>query len=81
MIGPKDKVIMYTDGIIEAEDVKGKQLGINGFIEFFKLKFVEPETAASAFADIHLYSARFFLGHFISACRTFHNFSFDPRMD
>lgn len=36
MIGPQDKVIMYTDGIIEAEDAKGKQLGINGFIDFFK---------------------------------------------
>ncbi len=36
MIGPDDKIIMYTDGIIEAEDVKGKQLGIDGFINFFK---------------------------------------------
>ena len=33
---PGDKIIMYTDGIIEAEDAKGKQLGINGFIDFFK---------------------------------------------
>ncbi|MFQ5751691.1 MAG: SpoIIE family protein phosphatase [bacterium] len=36
MMGPEDKIIMYTDGIIEAEDVKGKQLGIDGFINFFK---------------------------------------------
>ncbi|MFQ5824919.1 MAG: SpoIIE family protein phosphatase, partial [bacterium] len=32
MLGPDDKIIMYTDGIIEAEDANGKQLGINGFI-------------------------------------------------
>ncbi|MFQ6112524.1 MAG: SpoIIE family protein phosphatase [bacterium] len=36
MLGPEDKIIMYTDGIIEAEDAHGKQLGINGFINFFK---------------------------------------------
>ncbi|MFQ5706793.1 MAG: SpoIIE family protein phosphatase [bacterium] len=36
LIGPQDKIIMYTDGIIEAEDAHGKQLGINGFINFFK---------------------------------------------
>lgn len=36
MIGQQDKILMYTDGIIEAEDGKGKQLGINGFINFFK---------------------------------------------
>lgn len=36
MLGPEDKIIMYTDGIIEAEDAYGKQLGINGFINFFK---------------------------------------------
>lgn len=36
MVGPQDKIIMYTDGIIEAEDANGKQLGINGFINFFK---------------------------------------------
>lgn len=36
MIAPEDKIVMYTDGIIEAEDATGKQLGINGFINFFK---------------------------------------------
>jgi len=36
MVGPEDKLIMYTDGIIEAEDATGQQLGINGFIDFFK---------------------------------------------
>jgi serine phosphatase RsbU (regulator of sigma subunit) len=36
ILGPEDKIIMYTDGIIEAEDANGKQLGINGFINFFK---------------------------------------------
>jgi sigma-B regulation protein RsbU (phosphoserine phosphatase) len=36
MIGSEDKIIMYTDGIIEAEDNRGKQLGIEGFINFFK---------------------------------------------
>lgn len=36
MLSSQDKIIMYTDGIIEAEDGKGKQLGINGFINFFK---------------------------------------------
>lgn len=35
-VGPEDKLIMYTDGIIEAEDARGRQLGINGFINFFK---------------------------------------------
>lgn len=35
-IGSEDKIIMYTDGIIEAEDANRKQLGINGFINFFK---------------------------------------------
>lgn len=36
MVGADDKIIMYTDGIIEAEDGRGKQLGIDGFINFFK---------------------------------------------
>ncbi|RMD89493.1 MAG: response regulator [Calditrichaeota bacterium] len=36
LIAPEDKIIMYTDGIIEVEDKNGKQLGINGFINFFK---------------------------------------------
>ncbi len=36
MLGAEDKILMYTDGIIEAEDAAGKQLGINGFINFFK---------------------------------------------
>lgn len=36
MVGPEDKLIMYTDGIIEAEDASGQQLGINGFIDFFR---------------------------------------------
>lgn len=36
MVAPEDKIIMYTDGIIEAEDAMKKQLGINGFINFFK---------------------------------------------
>lgn len=36
LMRPEDKIIMYTDGIIEAEDAYGKQLGINGFINFFK---------------------------------------------
>jgi len=35
-MSPTDKIIMYTDGIIEAEDENRKQLGINGFIDFFK---------------------------------------------
>lgn len=34
-VHPNDKILMYTDGIIEAEDDSGKQLGINGFINFF----------------------------------------------
>jgi len=36
MVSAEDKILMYTDGIIEAEDAHGKQLGINGFINFFK---------------------------------------------
>ena len=36
IMSAEDKILMYTDGIIEAEDVNGKQLGINGFINFFK---------------------------------------------
>jgi len=36
MVSAEDKILMYTDGIIEAEDAQGKQLGINGFINFFK---------------------------------------------
>ncbi|MFQ5648435.1 MAG: SpoIIE family protein phosphatase [bacterium] len=35
-IYPNDKILMYTDGIIEAEDERGKQLGINGFLDFFR---------------------------------------------
>jgi sigma-B regulation protein RsbU (phosphoserine phosphatase) len=35
-VGPEDKIILYTDGIIEAEDGSGRQLGIDGFINFFK---------------------------------------------
>ncbi len=31
-----DKIFMYTDGIIEAEDETGKQLGINRFTELIK---------------------------------------------
>lgn len=42
MIAPEDKIIMYTDGIIEAEDANGKQLGINGFINFFKSSIYLP---------------------------------------
>ena len=36
MLSVEDKILMYTDGIIEAEDAHGKQLGINGFTNFFK---------------------------------------------
>jgi sigma-B regulation protein RsbU (phosphoserine phosphatase) len=36
LVEPEDKIIMYTDGIIEVEDTHGKQLGINGFINFFR---------------------------------------------
>ena len=36
MMGPEDKIVMYTDGIIEAEDATGSQLGIDGFINFFR---------------------------------------------
>ena len=36
MMSAQDKIIMYTDGIIETEDANHKQLGINGLIEFFK---------------------------------------------
>lgn len=36
MTNSEDKILMYTDGIIEAEDTNGNQLGINGFINFFK---------------------------------------------
>ncbi len=36
MVAPEDKIIMYTDGVIEAEDSNGRQLGIDGFINFFK---------------------------------------------
>ena len=36
MLRSEDKILLYTDGIIEAEDTNGKQLGINGFINFFK---------------------------------------------
>jgi serine phosphatase RsbU (regulator of sigma subunit) len=36
LLGPEDKIVMYTDGIIEVEDAMGKQLGIDGFTNFFK---------------------------------------------
>ncbi len=42
MVSPEDKIFMYTDGIIEAEDAKGRQLGINGFINFFKSSIYLP---------------------------------------
>lgn len=42
MIGPNDRIIMYTDGIIEAEDTNGKQLGIDGFVDFFKSTIYLP---------------------------------------
>lgn len=34
-IGSGDRIIMYTDGIIEAEDSMARQLGIDGLINFF----------------------------------------------
>ncbi|NIR48871.1 SpoIIE family protein phosphatase [candidate division KSB1 bacterium] len=42
MIGPNDRIVMYTDGIIEAEDANGKQLGIDGFINFFNSTIYLP---------------------------------------
>jgi len=42
MVGPEDRIIMYTDGIIEAEDPTGRQLGIEGFINFFKSSIYLP---------------------------------------
>ncbi|MCG8604154.1 SpoIIE family protein phosphatase, partial [bacterium] len=42
MMGQEDKIVMYTDGITEAEDAQGKQLGINGFINFFRSSVFLP---------------------------------------
>lgn len=42
MLGTEDKLLMYTDGIIETEDADGKQLGINGFINFLKSSIYLP---------------------------------------
>ncbi len=42
LVGPQDRIIMYTDGIIEAEDGHGRQLGIDGFINFFKSTIYLP---------------------------------------
>ncbi len=41
-VSSEDKILMYTDGIIEAEDGDGKQLGIKGFINFFKSSIYLP---------------------------------------
>ncbi|MFQ5636417.1 MAG: SpoIIE family protein phosphatase [bacterium] len=42
VVGHQDRIIMYTDGIIEAEDTKGKQLGVDGFIRFFRSSIYLP---------------------------------------
>ena len=42
MMGPEDKVVMYTDGITEVESSQGNQLGIRGFINFFRSSIFLP---------------------------------------
>ncbi|MFQ5603514.1 MAG: SpoIIE family protein phosphatase [bacterium] len=60
MMGPEDKIIMYTDGIIEAEDTKGKQLGIDGFINFFKpsIYLSVDEIIETILSGIHEFSPK-----------------------
>lgn len=36
IIRPGDKLVVYTDGIIEAENSQGDPLGVQGFINYFK---------------------------------------------
>jgi len=35
-VEPGDKLIMYTDGIVEAENSNGKPLGLDGMLSFFR---------------------------------------------
>jgi serine phosphatase RsbU (regulator of sigma subunit) len=58
MLGTQDKVVMYTDGIIETEDAQRKQLGINGLIDFFKQSIYLPadEVVETIMAGLEQYS-------------------------
>jgi sigma-B regulation protein RsbU (phosphoserine phosphatase) len=42
VVGAEDKLIMYTDGIIETEDAGKRQLGINGLVDFFRQSIYLP---------------------------------------
>ncbi len=59
-VGANDKILMYTDGIIEAEDKNGTQLGINRFINFFKTSVDEStdEIIDSILNDIHSFNSK-----------------------
>jgi len=59
-IYPGDKLILYTDGITEAEGVNGKQLGIRGLLGFIKpaINHAVSEIGKSMISDITSWSKK-----------------------
>ncbi len=59
-VHPGDKVILYTDGVTEAEGVNGKQLGIRGLLGFLKPVIEHPasELGASLIGEITNWSKK-----------------------
>jgi sigma-B regulation protein RsbU (phosphoserine phosphatase) len=57
---PGDKLILYTDGIIEAEGASGGQLGVRGLLGFLKPAIVKPaeEIGASLLENIKAWSKK-----------------------
>ena len=41
-VEPGDKIVLYTDGIIEARNAENKQYGMGGIINSMKKNFREP---------------------------------------
>jgi len=59
-VHPGDKVILYTDGVTEAEGVNGKHLGIRGLLRFLKpvIHHAPSEIGASLIGEITNWSKK-----------------------
>jgi sigma-B regulation protein RsbU (phosphoserine phosphatase) len=58
-IQPGDKLVVYTDGIVEAENREGDALGLQGLVDFFKPLADRPPRETSQ----HIIDSLFKFGH------------------